>query len=64
MGAVQDDGETDTFLFFPLCFVRNLICLTERKSIYDDNPQGSNESSAVPLPWESFCWRMPLILAK
>lgn len=51
---MQENGETDTFLFLLLCFICNLICLTERKSIYDDNPQGSNESSGVPLPWESF----------
>lgn len=64
VGAVEENGETGTFLFFLLYFICNLICLTERKSIYDDNPRGSNESSRVPLPWESFCWGMPLILAK
>lgn len=36
--------ETDTFLFF-LLFVWGLICPTLRKSIYDDNPRASNESS-------------------
>lgn len=38
MGAGEENGETDTFLFFMLYFICNLICLTERKSIYDDNP--------------------------
>lgn len=41
-----------------------VLDLTLRKSIYDDNPWASNESRGAPLPWESFCWRMSLILAK
>lgn len=45
-------------------FLCSLICLTLRKSISDDNPQASNESRGAPLPWESLCWRMSLILAK
>lgn len=64
MGAVEENGETDTFLFFLLYFICNLICLSERKSISDDNPQGSNESSLVPLPWESFCLKNATNLGK
>lgn len=40
-----------------------LSCFWQEK-IYDDNPRASNESRGAPLPWESFCWRMSLILAK
>lgn len=37
-------------LYFPGRFN---LSLRERKSIYDDNRQASNESGPVPPPWES-----------
>lgn len=64
-GKEKKNGETDTFLFFAVVFPSQFnLSRRERKSIYDDNPRGSNESSGVPLPWESLRRRMPLILAK
>lgn len=53
---VRAEGEkrkTDTFLFF-LLFVCGLICLTLRKSIYDDNPWPSNESNGAPFAMGKF----------
>lgn len=49
----KKNGETDTFLFVAVAFPSQFnLSRRERKSIYDDNPRGSNESSGVPLPWE------------
>lgn len=68
MGTRDGEGgknaKTDAFLSVLLYFICDSICLSERKSISDDNPACQNERLGVPESWESCLWRRTLISAE